>query len=569
MKTRRYKVNPYRHYLLLALVSVGFVSLLGRVAFLQLVKSDFLQTEGDARFLRTVEVPAYRGTIVDRNNEPLAISTPVESVWAKPSELLLDPQAIAKLADVLEIDGGKLRQQLVARQDKAFTYLKRRINPEVASQILLEDFPGVGLMPEYQRFYPAGEVASHLVGFTNIDDEGQEGLELAHTDTLRGEPGAKRVIKDGRQRIVETVENIRSPAHGDNLQLTIDRRIQYLAYRELKAAVKQHNAKSGSIIVLDNQTGEVLAMTNQPSYNPNNRRRLKAKNLRNRAATDVFEPGSTIKPFVIAAALESGRYSVDSTINTAPGLFQVGTHSVRDMHDYGVLDMTGILRKSSNIAAAKIALDIEPESLHGVLTQAGLGTTTGSGFPGEVSGFLADHKRWKDLERATLAFGYGVSTTLLQLADAYSIFANDGYKMPLSLVQNTGPVDKQQVLNRSVARSVRLMMESVVQEGGTAPAAAVSGYRVAGKTGTVHKSVAGGYSKDRYLATFVGMAPASQPRLIIAVVINEPSREEYFGGVVAGPVFSKVMTGALRLLNVPPDNIPLLQTRGSASEEPA
>lgn len=558
-----------RHYLLSILVLSGFVLLLGRVAELQLVDREFLRHQGEARHLRTIRVAAHRGMITDRNGEPLAISTPVESVWANPAELLIHREELPRLAKILGRSADSLLQLLTQRQSREFVYLRRHISPAVAEQVMSLEVPGVALQREYRRYYPAGEVAAHLIGFTNIDDQGQEGLELAYSDWLRGEPGAKRVIKDGRHRIIENVENIRAPRHGQDLVVSIDRRIQYLAYRELKAAVKLHNAKSASAVVLDNMTGEVLAMVNQPSYNPNNRRRLRASRLRNRAVTDVFEPGSTIKPFVIAAALESGRYTAGTRVNTAPGIFQVGTHAVRDMHDYGTLDLTGVIRKSSNVAAAKIALDLKPKALWAVLSQAGLGLLTASGFPGEVSGFLPDYHRLRDIERATLAFGYGVSLTTLQLAEAYTVFANEGYRVPLTLMKRGGPVERQAVLDPEVAVTVRRMMETVVQSGGTAIDAAVSGYRVAGKTGTVHKSVAGGYSDDKYVSVFAGMAPASQPRLVMVIMINEPRNEEHFGGKVAGPVFSSIMSGALRLLNIPPDDLPLLQTRTIGTEEPA
>ena len=568
MRTNR-STSMLRHYLLSILVLSGFVLLLGRVAELQLVDRDFLRHQGEARHLRTIRVAAHRGMITDRNGEPLAISTPVESVWANPAELLIHREELPRLAKILGRSADSLLQLLTQRQSREFVYLRRHISPAVAEQVMSLEVPGVALQREYRRYYPAGEVAAHLIGFTNIDDQGQEGLELAYSDWLRGEPGAKRVIKDGRHRIIENVENIRAPRHGQDLAVSIDRRIQYLAYRELKAAVKLHNAKSASAVVLDNMTGEVLAMVNQPSYNPNNRRRLRTSRLRNRAVTDVFEPGSTIKPFVIAAALASGRYTPGTRVNTAPGIFQVGTHAVRDMHDYGTLDLTGVIRKSSNVAAAKIALDLKPRALWSVLNQAGLGVLTASGFPGEVAGYLPDYHRLRDIERATLAFGYGVSLTTLQLAEAYAVFANEGYRVPLTLMKRDGPVERQAVLDPEVAVTVRRMMETVVQPGGTAIEAAVSGYRVAGKTGTVHKSVAGGYSDDKYVSVFAGMAPASQPRLVMAIMINEPRNDEHFGGKVAGPVFSRIMSGALRLLNIPPDDLPLLQTRTISTEEPA
>lgn len=566
---RHTRVSPLRHHFLVAAAALGFLVLLGRVAELQLIDRDFLRHQGEVRHLRTVSVPAHRGVITDRNNEPLAISTPVESVWANPSELLLHREELPRLARVLSRRPDSLLQLLTQRQDREFVYLRRRVSPQLAEQVMSLEAPGVALQREYRRYYPAGEVAAHLVGFTDIDDRGQEGLELAYADWLRGEPGAKRVIKDGRHHIIEDVESIRTPRHGKQLTLSIDRRIQYLAYRELKAAVQLQRAKSASAVVLDNLTGEVLAMVNQPSYNPNNRRRLGSSRLRNRAATDVFEPGSTLKPFVIAAALESGRYSPATRINTSPGLFQVGTHTVRDMHDYGTLDLTGVIRKSSNVAAAKIALDMQPQALWRVLHQAGLGAITASGFPGEVGGFLPDFDRLRDIERATLAFGYGVSVTALQLAEAYTVFANDGFRVPLTLRLREGPVEPRQIIHAKTARQVRHMMEAVTQPGGTAVDAAVNGYRVAGKTGTVHKSIAGGYAEDRYVSIFAGMAPASRPRLVMVVVINEPRNNEHYGGKVAGPVFANVMAGALRLLNIPPDDLPLLQTRTRGAEEPA
>ncbi len=561
--------SPFRHQLLTGAVLLGFLVLAGRVAELQLLDHDFLKHQGEARHLRTVRISAHRGMISDRNGEPLAISTPVESVWANPRELLPAREQLPRLARVLGLDSDHLLRLLTRRKDREFVYLKRHISPQLASRVQALEAPGVALQREYRRYYPAGEVAAHLIGFTNIDDEGQEGLELAYGDWLRGEPGAKRVIMDGRRHVVENVESIRAPRPGKDLVLSIDRRIQYLAYRELKAAVRQHNARSGSVVVLDSRSGEVLALVNQPSYNPNNRRKLHPAWLRNRAVTDLFEPGSTLKPFVIAAALQSGRYTARSRIRTSPGLFQVGVHTIHDVHDHGTLDLTGVIRKSSNVAAAKIALSLPPEDFYDVLARAGFGTSTGSGFPGEADGFLADYHRWRDIERATLAYGYGLSTTPLQLAQAYSVFANDGHLVPVSLLRREQAPRPRRVLEASVARQVRRMMETVVQRGGTAPAAAVSGYRVAGKTGTVHKAEAGGYAEDRYLSLFAGMAPASRPRLVMVVVVNEPRNGEYYGGKVAGPVFARIMAGALRLLNIAPDDVPLLHTRVRSAEEPA
>jgi cell division protein FtsI (penicillin-binding protein 3) len=560
----RHPINfsPLRHRLLAGAVLAGFVGLFARVAVLQLIDHDFLQHQGDARHLRTVALPAHRGMVTDRAGEPLAVSTPVESVWANPGELLPAHQDIVRVARVLHLDPERLTSMLTRRQKREFVYLRRHVPPALAEQVMALEAPGVALQREYRRYYPTGEVTAHLIGFTNIDDKGQEGLELAYGEWLRGEPGAKRVIKDGRNRIIENVESIRAPRPGHDLKLSIDRRIQYLAYRELKAAVKLHQAKSGSAVVLDNRTGEILALVNQPSYNPNNRERLKPGLSRNRAVTDVVEPGSTLKPFIIAAALQSGRYHADTPINTAPGYLQVGVNTVHDVHNYGMLDVAGVIRKSSNVGAAKIALDLTPDAIRNVLQRAGFGTTTGSAFPGESDGYLPDHRHWRDIERATLAFGYGLSVTTLQLADAYSIFANDGFRMPVSLVyEEQRRVEPQQVVPAWIARQVRTMMEAVTHPGGTAPDARVNGYRVAGKTGTVHKSIAGGYAEDRYIALFAGLAPASRPRLVCVVIINEPGGKDYYGGKVAGPVFSKIMAGALRLLNVAPDDVSLLETR--------
>ena len=566
---RNNAISRRRRLLLLTLMLGSFAVLAGRSAQLQLVDGEFLQTQGQARHLRVVQVPAHRGMIVDRNGEPLAISTPVQSVWVNPGEMSSSSGDLARLAQLLELDVDYLRRLIGQRQGREFVYLRRHIAPDLAEQVTALELAGVYLQQEYRRYYPAGEVAGHLLGFTNVDDKGQEGLELAFEDWLSGEPGAKRVIMDGRRNIVENVENIRSARPGKTLKLSIDRRIQYLAYRELKAAVRKHSARSGSLVVLDSDTGEVLAMVNQPSFNPNNRTGLKASRMRNRAVTDVFEPGSTIKPFVVAAGLQSGQYRPATIIDTSPGLLRVGRHTVRDMHDYGVLDMTGVLRKSSNVAATKIALSLEPEALWETLSGNGFGVSTGSGFPGEADGYLADFHRWREIELATLSYGYGLSATAMQLAQAYGVLAKDGHRVPVTLLSREEPVQQIPVFSPAVARAVRTMMESVVKKGGTAPKAAVQGYRVAGKTGTVHKSVAGGYAEDRYVSLFAGLAPASAPRLVAVVVINEPSKDEHYGGLVAGPVFSSVMAGALRLLNVTPDDAPLLQTERLQREGPA
>ncbi|BAZ95044.1 penicillin-binding protein 3 [Thiohalobacter sp. COW1] len=548
--------QQYRHYLVLAAFGFGLLALLWRVVDLQWFDRGFLQGQADARHLRTVSLPAHRGMITDRNGEPLAVSTPVDSVWANPQELVPAREYLQALAKILELDIDYLQRLLGRRADREFVYLRRHVPPATAAQVRALDAPGVYLQREYRRYYPDGEVVAHLIGFTDIDDRGQEGLELAYDDWLSGADGAKRVLKDGRHHVIADVELIRPASPGRDLRLSIDRRIQYQAYRELKSAVQRHRASSGSVVVLDAVTGEVLAMVNQPSFNPNNRHAIQPGAVRNRAVTDVLEPGSTMKPFTIAAALQSGQYDIGSTVNTAPGYYRVGSNTVRDEHDNGRLDLAGIIRKSSNVGASKIALSLDPEQLWRVYSGAGFGTSVGTGFPGEVSGVLASHHRWQKIEQATLAFGYGISVTPLQLARAYGLLANEGRLLPVSFLHQDELPRGRSVLDPAVVRSVRRMMEAVVSNQGTAPLARVPGYRVAGKTGTVHKATAGGYAEDRYNALFVGMAPASDPRLVVAVVINDPRGEDYFGGKVAGPVFSRVMSGALRLLNLPPDAEP-------------
>jgi cell division protein FtsI (penicillin-binding protein 3) len=544
-----------RRNLLLAVMGCAFVALVFRAVDLQVLDRDFLQGQGDARHLRVVSMPTHRGMILDRQGEPLAVSTPVQSVWVNPQELITAREQLPQLANLLGLDMDFIQRTLASRAGREFVYLRRHISPDLATEVQALRMPGVFLQQEYRRYYPAGEVMAHVLGFTNIDDEGQEGLELAFGEWLRGEPGAKRVIKDGRRNIVETVESIRLPQPGRDLRISIDRRIQFLAYRELKAAVQQHGARSGSVVILDVQRGEVLAMVNQPSYNPNNRDQRRSDHFRNRAVTDVFEPGSTVKPFTVAAALEAGRYQPHTLIDTSPGYMTVGRNTVKDIRNFGPMDVTGVMRKSSNVGVVKMALSMPPKTLWSMLSAVGFGSTTGSGFPGEVAGLLVNHPRWRDIELATLAFGYGMSVTPLQLAEAYSVIANDGLLRPVSFLQQEQVPAGQRVMSARVAREVRTMMEEVLGPEGTAPLARVTGYRVAGKTGTVKKAVAGGYAEKRYQALFAGIAPASQPRLAMVVVIDEPSRDVYYGGAVAAPVFSRVMTGALRLMNIPPDDI--------------
>lgn len=559
-KTTQVAYRGRRNLMLVVLACAG-LALVWRAVDLQIVRKDFLQGQGNARYLRVVSEPAHRGMITDRYGEPLAISTPIDSVWADPQKLIQAREAWPRLAKVLGMKRAALERLLAAKRNKEFVYLKRRVSPDLADKVMALEIPGVALAPEYKRFYPAGEVAAHVVGFTNVDDEGQEGMELVYDDRLKSIAGAKRVIKDRFGRIVENVERVTEPQPGEELALSLDLRLQYLAYRELKAAVRNNRADAGSAVILDVHTGEVLAMVNQPAYNPNNRSRLKSSDLRNRAVTDVFEPGSTIKPFTVAAALESGKFTPRTFIDTSPGRLQIGRKTIRDFRDYGVIDVSTIIQKSSNIGASKLALSISPRHLWQTFASVGLGEDTHSEFPGEPAGLLTDFGAWRDIERATVSYGYGLSVTTLQLARAYMALATDGRPLPVSFLRRE--VEQAQELasvyepmvSRKNLRAVRQMMELVVEKEGTGMRAAVPGYRVAGKTGTVKKSGIGGYVEDSYIALFAGMAPASDPRLVMVVMIDEPRGEKYYGGIVAAPVFSKVMAGAMRTLNVPPDNL--------------
>jgi len=545
------RLPAWRARLLLLGLLIWFVGLMGRAIYLQGLNNDFLRQKGESRYSRVIELPATRGMIVDRNNEPLAISTPVESVAASPGDVTLTNEQAARLARLLETDLGELRRKL-ADDKREFVYLKRQLAPELAARVVEMNIPGIFLQREYRRYYPAGEVMAHLLGFTDIDDKGQEALELAFNDTLTGKAGSRRVIKDRLGRIVEDVDSIRTPQNGARLQLSIDARIQYLAYRELKKAVIDHRAKAGGIVVLDADTGEVLAMANMPSYNPNNRGRFDARRTRNRAVTDLFEPGSTLKPFTAATALEAGTVRPETVIQTAPGRLTIGNRTIHDAHTEGALTVAQVIQKSSNVGAAKIALGLAPEQMWTMFNKVGFGNVPKSGFPGEVPGRLRAYAGWKPIEQATMSYGHGISLSLLQLARAYTIFATDGHIHPVTLVKRDAPDEGTAVISPDTARAVRRMLESVTQAGGTAPRAQITGYRVAGKTGTAHKLDGKGYAHDKYVASFVGFAPASAPRLIVAVMIDEPLGQ-YYGGTVAAPVFAEVMAGALRVLSVAPD----------------
>ncbi len=557
MKIRTIQAQyPKRRWLILSLFLCGMVVLSSRAIYLQLLNNDFLKDHGDARSIRVVEIPAHRGVITDRNGEQLAMSTPVDSIWVTPRKVFENVELLPDLAEVMGMTVTDLHDVLRDRMSREFVYLKRHANPDLVKKVKQLGMKGVSTEREYKRYYPAAEVTSHFIGFTNIDDKGQEGLELAYDNWLTGKPGKKRVLKDRLNRVVQNIESIEPSVPGKQLELSIDRRVQYLAYRELAAAVKYHRAKGGSLVMLDIRTGEIMAMVGQPSYNPNNRKGLKSQYFRNRAVTDVFEPGSTMKPFTIAAGLESGNYKPHSSINTSPGYYKVGEYTVRDMRNYGKIDVSTVITKSSNVGASKIALSLEPEQYWDALSRFGFGQSTGSGFPGESSGSLNPYNTWSEIEMATLSFGYGLSVTPLQLAHAYSVLATGGVMLPVSFIKVKGSVSGKRVMPENITRQVRKMLETVVSASGTGKRAAIKGYRVIGKTGTVHKSIRGGYSDDRYLSIFAGIAPASEPRFAMVVLIDEPNGDDHYGGVVAAPVFSRVMEGTFRILNIPPDDLP-------------
>jgi cell division protein FtsI (penicillin-binding protein 3) len=547
----KYSAPVSRLYAFLLMFLLCSIALVARAVNLQIVDTEFLQDQGEARYLREVVVATRRGNILDRNGEPLAVSTPVDSVWVNPKMLLQSPDDIEPLASVLGVDADEIERRLTQRSTREFVWLRRRLHPDVASQIESLKLQGVFLQKEYRRFYPAGEVTSHVIGFTNIDDVGQEGLELAYNDWLQGKPGLKRIIRDRLGRTIEQVEMVRESVPGHDLSLTIDRRLQYLAYRELKRTVLKHGARSGSVVLLDVKSGEVLAMVNQPSYNPNHSN-MDNEGLRNRAVTDVFEPGSVMKPIAVASALETGRWTPTTPIDTTPGRINISGHTISDHRNYGPIDLTRLITKSSNVAATKVALDLEPEHMWNTYDRFGFGDVTGTGFPGESAGVLRNYRRWRRVEQATLAYGYGLSVTVLQLAEAFAALADEGRLRRPSLVMGASNPPTS-ILDPGIARQVAAMLETVTGPEGTGKAARVENYRVSGKTGTSRKASASGYA-SRYIASFAGFAPSSDPALVAVVMINDPSGSVYYGGLVAAPLFSTVMTGALRLLNIPPDN---------------
>jgi len=565
-RTSRF-LQQWRLYLVLFAMLLCVIAIGWKVSALHILERDFLQGQGDARTIRTVPLVANRGLITDRNGEPLAVSTPVQSIWVNPSEIADNRQAILRLADQLELQGEVLANNIEKNSGKEFLYIKRRLPPADANRILALDIDGVYAQQEYQRFYPQGEAAAHLVGFSNVDDIGQEGLELTYDDWLRGVPGRRQVMKDRRGHIIEELNTIETAQPGKSLELSIDFRLQNIAYRELKEEFITRRAKAASVVVLDVETGEVLAMANQPSYNPHNKSNMTDFSvLRNRAITDVFEPGSTAKAFTIAAALESGLYTPDTIVETSPGWMMIGVDEVKDLFDYGTLTVAKVITKSSNIGSTKIALQIGAEPIRDVLERVGFGQVTGTGFPGERSGVLPNLRRWSRIEIATLSYGYGLSTSALQLAQAYSVIADGGVRKPVSLLKldqtAVSELPRERVLSESISREVLDMLSTVVDpsRGGSVVEANVPFYSAAGKTGTAHVVGEFGYEEYLHNSLFVGLAPATDPKIVVVVVVNEPKGEEHYGGQVAAPVFSRIASGAMRILKIAPDKIPADQT---------
>jgi len=546
------KLPVWRSRVVLFALFAGFAALAGRALWLQGISTEFLQKQGAYRLARTLELPATRGKITDRNGQVLASSMPVKAVWAIPEDVLEAPaDKIRELARLLDMSEKDLRKKLDS--DRTFVYLKRQVEQDVTDKVSALNVPGIGMRREYKRYYPDGDVMAHVVGFTNVEDIGQEGMELAFQKTLAGVNGSRRVIKDRLGRIVEDIESVRLPHDGKDLALSIDRKLQYIAYSHLKEAVEKHKAKAAAMVILDVKTGEVLALVNLPTYNPNDRAKLTGAQLRNRVMTDTFEPGSTLKPFPIALALENRLVTPFSNIQTAPGKLTIGRATIGDAHPHGVLTVQGVLQKSSNVGTAKLALQLQPQQMWDMFTTVGFGQQPKLGFPGAVAGRVRPHKSWKPIEQATMSYGHGISTSLIQVAHSYMIFARDGDIIPLTLQKAGDQPIGQRVISEKTARELRIMLEMAAGPEGTAPKAQVPGYRVAGKTGTAHKLVGGQYA-NKYVSSFVGFAPVSDPRIVVAVMVDEPSNGFHYGGQVAAPVFSAVTASALRALNVPPDS---------------
>jgi len=564
------QISGVRLKILVGVFGLAVAALLVRAIDLQVLDRDFLTQQGEQRQVRTLTESAHRGMITDRNGEPLAISAPVETAWGNPRELMEQRARWPALAEALDVDLAWLRERIESRAEREFIYLRRHMLPERARGVAALRMQGVGLKREFRRYYPHGEAISHVLGYTDIDDRGQEGVELAFDEWLSGRPGAKRVLRDRHGRSIRDVASIRSARDGNTLALTLDQRLQYLAYRELKAAVSEHDARGGSAVLLDARSGEVLAMVNQPGFNPNNREGIRPERARNRAITDTLEPGSVMKPFTVAAALDAGVVDANATLDTSPGTMRVGRLTVRDLRDYGTIDLTTLIARSSNVGATQLALETPPAELWQTFFRAGFGRSPGTHFPGEASGRLRDFTTWREIEQATMGYGYGLSMSPLQMAAAFTSFANAGLRVPVHLVQTADDVrEPARAMTARTARRVLAMMEHVIGTEGTARRAAIDGYRVAGKTGTSRKTTPDGYADDRYYSSFVGLAPASAPRFVMAVVIDEPDAGVYYGGAVAAPVFQRVVSSALRMYNVRPDAMPEIPTRLAAGQDEA
>ncbi|MCF8199450.1 MAG: penicillin-binding protein 2 [Sulfuritalea sp.] len=561
------RLPVWRQRTVLVLLLGAFAALIGRSLYLQGFNNEFLGDKGRARFERVIDISATRGRVTDRYGDVLAVSTPVRSIWAIPEDAQPKPAQARALANLLEMDVREINRKLASEKD--FVYVKRQLPPELADRVTALKLPGIHQKNEYRRYYPTAEVTAHVLGFTGADDAGQEGIELALNNQLSGKSGSRRVIRDRRGNVVEDVDSVNQPLDGKDVALALDSKIQYLAFSHLKRAVTQHHAKAGGVVVLDARTGEILALANLPTYNPNNRYKLAGAQLRNRAFTDSFEPGSTLKPFTAALAIEKGKVRFNTQVQTSPGRLTIGSATITDTTKHGTLTVAQVIQKSSNVGIAKIALSMTPDEMWSMFDNLGFGAALNLGFPGEVGGRLRPAKKWRPIEQATMAFGHGISVTLIQLAHAYMAFARDGDLLPLSLTRlDTPTTSGKQVFSGQTAREVRAMLEMAVQPGGTAPQAHIPGYRVAGKTGTAHKIEGGIYAK-KYVASFVGFAPVSEPRLIVAVMIDEPSNGKHFGGEVAAPVFASVMAGSLRSLGVAPDAPlkPLLMTSADTVRE--
>ncbi len=563
---------PWRFRVVLGLLGIMVAAISWRIIDLQVVDRDFLKGQGDARSMRHIPIPAHRGLITDRNGEPLAVSTPVSTLWANPKELQLAKDRWPELARALGQDPAQLSERFEANASKEFLYLVRGLTPEQGQAVLDLKVPGVYGLEEFRRFYPAGDVTAHMVGFTDLDDHGREGVELAYDEWLAGVPGRRQVIKDRRGRLIRDVQVTKNAKAGKTLALSIDLRLQYLATRELRKAITENQAKAGSLVIMDVKSGEVLAMVNMPTYNPNNRRTMVPAAMRNRAIIDVFEPGSTMKPLSMSAALETGRWKPTDKVEVYPGSLQIGRYTIKDVSktEGPVLDLTGILINSSNVGMSKVAFDVGGENIYRVMSSVGLGQYSGLGFPGERVGNLPNHREWRKAETATLSYGYGLSVTALQLVHAYATLANHGRLVPLSILKVDNPPEGSQVIPENVAMTIQGMLQQVIEAPRGVYRAQVPGYHVAGKSGTARKATIGsrGYTENAYRSLFAGFGPVANPRYAVVVVIDEPGAGGYFGGLVSAPVFSKVMSGTLRLMNVPPDNLPAATPQQQASATP-